>query len=241
MAMDYAHNIFLIAILLILLLVLDGYRRVKRKKYQTKMKTHAILESKIESGELEESLDVSKEAVFEKGISESDLLEEGVQPEVSEEASADSNLLKVENPEAVYREPDFPSLEQGIIVLHVMAPRGYVFYGQDLAQIFYNYSFTYDERGLFQAISHQNEVLFEVVNGVEPGTFDLDNIDALQTPGITVFMDVCALQNPKDEFKQMLALMYDMTDKLGASLLNEQRRRFTQSDVSRCLARIRQL
>ncbi|MDA7742001.1 cell division protein ZipA C-terminal FtsZ-binding domain-containing protein [Francisellaceae bacterium] len=236
--MDYAHNIFLIAILLILLLMLDGYRRVKRKKHQTKMKTHAILEAKIESGESEESVDVSEEAVSEEEISASNPLEEVAQSKAPE---VDSNIPKVENPEAVYRESDFPSLEQGIIVLHVMAPRGYVFYGQDLAQIFYNYSFTYDERGLFQAISHQNEVLFEVVNGVEPGTFDLDNINALQTPGITVFMDVCALQNPKDEFKQMLALMYDMTDKLGASLLNEQRRRFTQSDVSRCLARIRQL
>ena len=35
--------------------------------------------------------------------------------------------------EDVYSEPGYPSLEQGVIVIHIMAPRGYVFYGDDLA------------------------------------------------------------------------------------------------------------
>src|SRR5690606_26226037 len=131
---------------------------------------------------------------------------------------------------------------QGIIALHIMAPRNYVFYGEDLVSVFEHYQLNYSrDLQTYQGISNQGEVLFNATTAIKPGTFDLKKINELQTPGISFFMDINTLPKPKDKFIQMLSLLYKINEHLGGTLLNETRSRFTQSDVSRITASIKKL
>ena len=242
--MDQSKIILLVSILIILLLLLDAYRRVQRKKHLNKTmdKMEASEEIKpsenksteadpleVEASNTEEMITVDKPL----DVESSESIDLGSKETILTDAS--------KRRDDIYSEPGYPSLEQGIIVLHIMAPRGYVFYGDDLAQVFYDHQFSYGDSGSFQAISQSGEVIFDVVSAIEPGTFDIDNMHEVQTPGVTVFMDATVLQNPKSELKRMLSVMYEISEQLGATLLNEQRCRFTQSDVSRYLARIKHM
>lgn len=134
------------------------------------------------------------------------------------------------------------AIKDGIIVIHIMAPRHYVFYGEDLQAVFDHYQLSYNaEIQAYQGISEDGEVLFHVATATKPGTFNINTMDQLQTPGISVFMDIQALSDPKNQFKQMLSLLYKMSENLGGMLLNEYRNRFTQNDVSRIIASIKNI
>ena len=113
-----------------------------------------------------------------------------------------------------------PSLEQGIITLHIMAPRNYIFYGEDLLQVFEHYQLSYNEAfQTYQGITKEGSVLFNVTTAIKPGTFEKDNIQQLQTPGISFFMDINTLTHPKEQFKQMLALVYKVNEHLGGDFI----------------------
>ena len=137
---------------------------------------------------------------------------------------------------------EYPSLAQGIVALHIMAPRGYIFYGDDLVAVFNHFNLHYNESlQVFQDYTNEGEVLFTITTSVKPGTFDMEHIDELTTPGISVFMDIHQVSNPKEGFKHMLTVLYKMSEHLQGTLLNELRQRFTQSDVSRISVSIKQL
>jgi len=245
---DQSKIILLVSILIILLLLLDAYRRVQRKKYLNKNMNKMEVTEEMKSSENKpaeaDSAEIVASSIEETTVKTLDDELKSVAVEEYSNENIDKEAVITDVPkrrEDVYSEPGYPSLEQGIIVLHVMAPRGYVFYGDDLAQIFYDHQFSYGDSGSFQAISQSGEVIFDVVSAIEPGTFDIENMHEVQTPGVTIFMDATTLQDPKSDLKRMLAVMCEISEQLGATLLNEQRCRFTQSDVSRYLARIKNM
>ncbi|MFT6834225.1 MAG: cell division protein ZipA [Francisellaceae bacterium] len=285
--------ILILGIIIVVLLLLDAYRRIKRKKYKVmqnaqtevdkpKASTSDIAPKKenISNAKLIDETKSDNAPAEIISASENEKKIENVEMEYSnlkgeenknddsqldalnkiaedEEVSASSTwqealLLKqkqqVEDRQKIQEDqiaddanrPETPSLKQGIISLHIMAPRTYVFYGEDLKTVFDHYQLNYSQEfKSFQGISEDSEVLFNIMTATNPGIFNLNNIEALQAPGISIFMDIASLSNPRESFKQMLSLLYKITENLGGTLLNESRSRFTQSDVSRITASIR--
>lgn len=190
--MESSKIILYISILIVVLLLVDAYRRsVRRKNKAHREKSFSSVNSIMNDNQ--------------------DIEEKGV-----------SNQLPIES--------SSPSLHNGLIVLHIMAPRGFIFYGEDLLDAFHDFGFQSSSDGFFQSVNENNLVLFKLMNCVKPGLFDLENIKDLKTSGITVIMDLFDCHITDQDYKNMLNSMNDLSESLGSTLLNESMLRFTEDN-----------
>lgn len=70
---------------------------------------------------------------------------------------------------------------------------------------------------------NDNSILFSMANVFEPGWFELEQINQLETRGITFFMQVNRVEDPADVLDEMLICAHRMSTMLGASLCNAHR------------------
>jgi len=99
-----------------------------------------------------------------------------------------------------------PAAHQELIVLNVMSPAEKPFKGNDLLQILMACDVRYGKMNIFHRYENADgtgEIQFSVANLVEPGNFDLDEIDEFTTPGVVFFMH---LPGPKDSMKAYEAM-----------------------------------
>ncbi|WP_373090369.1 cell division protein ZipA [Zhongshania sp.] len=99
------------------------------------------------------------------------------------------------------------SAHQELIVLNVMSPTGKPFKGNDLLQILMACDVRYGKMNIFHRYENADgsgQIQFSVANLVEPGNFDLDEIDEFSTPGVVFFMN---LPGPADSIKAYEAMV----------------------------------
>jgi cell division protein ZipA len=92
-------------------------------------------------------------------------------------------------------------------VINAMAPEGKPFKGNDLLQILMACDVRYGKMNIFHRYENSDgtgEIQFSVANLVEPGNFDLDEIDEFTTPGVVFFMH---LPGPKESIKAYEAMV----------------------------------
>lgn len=94
-----------------------------------------------------------------------------------------------------------------LLVINAMAPEGNPFKGNDLLQILMACDVRYGKMNIFHRYENSDgtgEIQFSVANLVEPGNFDLDEIDEFTTPGVVFFMH---LPGPKESIKAYEAMV----------------------------------
>jgi cell division protein ZipA len=99
------------------------------------------------------------------------------------------------------------SPHQELLVLNVMAQDKSPFKGSDLLQILMACDVRYGKMNIFHRYENADgsgEVQFSVANLVEPGNFDLDEIEGFTTPGVVFFMH---LPGPRDSVKAYEAMV----------------------------------
>ena len=131
------------------------------------------------------------------------------------------------------------TLPPNIIAIHATAPRGQAFYGSDILDAFSRHGLVFNEHGIYNGMGPNHEKIYAVASSVEPGTFDLNFMDRYTTPGITFFMDLDNVSEPKVAFKSMLSTAYEITKNLGGDLLDHRRQRLTEASVVEYLAQIK--
>jgi len=90
-----------------------------------------------------------------------------------------------------------PQLEE-LLILGVMAKPEAPFRGDALLAALRGQGLKYGDMGIFHRLSvgkdagkdGSDERLFSVANALEPGTFDLSDLEGLQSPGLTFFMQL---------------------------------------------------
>jgi cell division protein ZipA len=120
-----------------------------------------------------------------------------------------------------------------------MAPRNTFFYGRDMVQDLERFGLSYGRHGIYHYVNPNGETEFSVALAVEPGYFDLENIDSVTTPGVIFFMDLHQNSEPKQAFKRMLSTVHEVASHLGGDILDHRRQRLTQASVTEYLARIK--
>ena len=113
---------------------------------------------------------------------------------------------------------------ENIIALHVMAPAGTEFQGKELLSALLANGLRYGPLKIFH--SHEEgtgDILFSMANSVNPGTFDLQNINKLSTPGVTFMMTLQDNVDPLASFNQMLASIHGIISQIGGELKDENR------------------
>ncbi|MDO6459883.1 cell division protein ZipA [Granulosicoccaceae sp. 1_MG-2023] len=120
--------------------------------------------------------------------------------------------------------------EEKIISVNVMAPAGALLEGAALYQVFLQRGFDYGEMGIFHS-RYSGRTIFSIVNMVEPGSFDLDTIEDMQTPGVTLFLQLPGPIAADVLFEVLLSEASDMARALGATVTDSHRSTLSKQTV----------
>jgi cell division protein ZipA len=130
-----------------------------------------------------------------------------------------------------------------VVVLHVLARDAAGFNGGDLLRVLRACDVRFGEMNIFHR--HEEEkgrgaVQFSVANATEPGSFDLDRIEAFHTPGLSFFMRLPGPQKPLEAFDCMLETARVIVKNLDGELRDASNSAFTAQTGEHCRQRIRE-
>lgn len=131
--------------------------------------------------------------------------------------------------------------EQEVVVINVMA-RDKHFKGADLLHILLACDCRFGDMNIFHRYedsSGQGAIQFSIVNIVEPGIFDLNNIDDFSTPGVSFFMGVPGPKDAMQAFECMVETAQCLVKNLNGELLDESRSVMTTQTLDHCRQKIR--
>ena len=129
-----------------------------------------------------------------------------------------------------------------VLVLNVAARDGRVFSGDDLLQVLITSGLKFGDMNIFHkrlSKEHQGTVVFSVANMLNPGTFDLNNMDDFTTLGISFFLALPTPINNLDAFEQMLDVAQEIRATLGGDLKDDHRNAMTGQTIEHYRQRIR--
>lgn len=113
-----------------------------------------------------------------------------------------------------------------VVVLHLMAKEGEFFQGEELLDALLKQGLRYGSMKIFHR--HEEEegagpVIYSVANSVNPGTFDLKNMDQLTTPGISLFFAMEDVSDPTATLDSLFVSAKQIAEDLGGELKDESR------------------
>ena len=264
--------LLVIGVLVVLALVLDGLRRVKRNRYENLHMSSRKLQKS--ASQYEDDSDSLSDSQFPSGGSrvvgireddnfdEIDRLLRGASSEARQgqfdlddsqeedsatlEAARAQLEIKLAQQSEVSRKispsDNNSSQTEDVLAMHLMASKGEMINGQMLLDAVLAVGFRFGGRKIFDR--HLNEqgsgdVLFSLANVANPGTFDLNTIADIQTPGVSLFMQLDGLADPVTAFD----IMVDTVDRLVAQLhlhvLDETRSSMTKQTIDHYRQRAR--
>ncbi len=255
-----------VGLLVFLAVVLDGARRIKHHRYDNlHMSSRKLQKSSKADGE-EEDDDLFNASQFPSGggrvvgIRDEDDIQQveenlrraldnkpdfGLNQPRQEQFDLNDSPEPKETPEKQPEQatrPNNQTMQQQILVMHLMAPKGEMLSGHDLQEAALKVGFRYGELKIFQRHLNEDgsgEVLFSMANLVNPGTFDLNTINEMTTPGVTLFMALDDLEDPVAAFEVMTGSVDILSETLGLSVLDETRSSMTRQTIDHYRQRAR--
>lgn len=120
-----------------------------------------------------------------------------------------------------------------VISLILKADTDCVYRGQDFMPLLLSQGLRHGEMGIFHRHSHSTSgkpgaTLYSIANAINPGTFDIANIENFETPAFAFFM---ALPGPKDPifaFDAMVKTIKLLKQELGGQILDETKSVYTE-------------
>jgi cell division protein ZipA len=113
-----------------------------------------------------------------------------------------------------------------IVTLYIAARAGHLLHGPDLVVAAERAGLVYGHMNIFHRLLDGHPEagpVFSVANILQPGSFDMAQIQTLQTPGITFFMTLPGPMPALDAWDMMLPTAQRMAELLDAVVLDEER------------------
>ena len=129
-----------------------------------------------------------------------------------------------------------------ILVVNVMAKEGRLIRGEELLNFFETQALHYGEMGIFHKYvddDFKSSSIFRVVNMLNPGTFDLKEMNEFTTFGVSFFLSLPSCMNNFDAFEYMLLVAKNLQESLGAELRDDQRNAMTEQTIEHYRQRVR--
>ena len=131
---------------------------------------------------------------------------------------------------------------EDVIMLNVLAHQEVGFGGGDLLQILLACDLRFGEANFFhrhEQPSGRGPIQFSVASMVNPGVFDIDNMEGFSTPGVTFFLSLPGPEKPMQAFEYMLETAQVVANNLEGNILDEARSVMTKQTIEHCRQRIR--
>jgi len=132
-----------------------------------------------------------------------------------------------------------PTSPDELIILGVLAKSGSVFKGAELVDALRGQGLKFGNMSIFHRIdSTTAQQLFSVANALEPGTFDLADMQALETPGITFFLQLPVPGDAFETLEDMLLSARTVAAALGGDVKDDQMNTLTGQTVEHMRQRL---
>ncbi len=159
----------------------------------------------------------------------------GDEPDVEDIAALSGLSLPVAEPEididalgpmsALTDEPGATG-ETLVIALNVMAREGERLEGATVLQVLQDQGFVFGDMNLFHVYPDQagkGTPVCSLANTIEPGTFDIEHMADLETPGLLLFMQLPGPLDGKQAFERLLESGRALAEHLDGVLCDESR------------------
>ena len=123
-------------------------------------------------------------------------------------------------------------LPEKYMVLNVMSV-GSPFNGQELLECLVEQDMALGEMSIFHR-ERSGQTQFSLMNAVEPGSFDINEMSQIKTPAISMFMRVHELRKPSVVFEEMLGVADALAEELGGEVRDETRSVMTTQTIEHC-------
>lgn len=118
-----------------------------------------------------------------------------------------------------------------VLVLNIAAPEGTHFNGGPLMKAVNDAGLELGEMDMFHYMV-DGDIQFSLANMIKPGTFNIDEIDKMKTPGVSLFIQVSELKTDVAEvYQNMLDITRALARKLGGDVRDASRSALTQSAI----------
>ena len=104
--------------------------------------------------------------------------------------------------------------------------------GQPLLESLMDQGFEYGEKSIFHHLDDAGYPKISLANAVEPGIFDIASMNALTTPGVTIFMCAHECEDAPAVFEELLLAAAHLAEDLGAQLCDDRRSAVTEQTVA---------
>ena len=189
---------------LLALIFIDGLRRSLRSRASS-LKVDLINSTEIERSDFEQEwLD---------GYDEKDNPE--TPKEVAKEISEEFEEIDINQS---------PSLARQLLIINLSSDKSNVFSYDSISSILSNYSFSFDERGYFSVTNEDDHLLFNILNGKNPGTF----LEGISTSDIAFVFDPLSVLSPVEVFDLMYEISQIISESFNSELLDENRNMLTK-------------
>mgnify|MGYP000249854282 FL=1 len=161
----------------------------------------------------------------------------------SEGLSAGGQSASAVAPQVVGEKLAQRAAAQEVIVINVLKDDEPLLKGEDLLQVFKACDMRHGEMDIFHRFEQANaqgKIQFSVVNALQPGIFDLDTMEEMSTPGISLFMSLPGPQNPMEAFDAMSEVALVFARNFNASLYDESHSALTPQTLEHYRNRVRE-
>ncbi|MEE8057333.1 MAG: cell division protein ZipA [Pseudomonadales bacterium] len=186
--------------------------------------------------------DQSVETVVSQAVVSQEVLSTGVAAESSSSSSSYSSSPHSSPSQNSSPQNKGGECKQELMVINLVA-KDEPFKGPDLLHILLACDLRYGEMNIFHRHERANgngAVQFSLANSVEPGTFELDNIDDFTTTGVCFFMSVPGPEHPIKAFDYMVETAQCLMSNLNGEMLDESRSAMTNQTLEHCRQRIQE-
>lgn len=140
-------------------------------------------------------------------------------------------------------EENKPEIDPEVIVVSVVMPEGGAIAGAALLPTLLTLGLRYGEMNIFhrhEDNAGNGKVTFSLANMMNPGTFDLDEIESFSTQGLTLFMTLPNAADPFSVFENMMQAAKQLALEFNAQLLDDKRSVMTKQTEQHYQSKIRE-
>jgi len=155
---------------------------------------------------------------------------------------ADDEVMPSISAKETVEAPVKPSIDPEVIIVSVVMPDGGVISGAALLPTLLTLGLRFGDMDIFhrhQDSAGNGKVTFSLANMMNPGTFDLDQIETFNTQGISLFMTLPNASDPFEVFEQLMSAAKQLSMEFGAQLLDEKRSVMTKQTEQHYMGKIR--